>query len=63
MPPSVIRLPIAVAQALRNLTTGATCSGVSSVGAWPIGLREAEDFPAIALVEGSADLLAALHLA
>jgi hypothetical protein len=34
-----------------------------SVGAWPIGLREALSFPAIALVEGGPDLLAALHLA
>ena len=34
-----------------------------SVGAWPIGLREALDFPNIALVEGGPDLLAAFHLA
>jgi hypothetical protein len=34
-----------------------------SVGTWPIGLREALSFPAIALVEGGPDLLAALHLA
>ena len=30
---------------------------------WPVGLREASSFPAIALVEGSADLIAAFHLA
>jgi hypothetical protein len=34
-----------------------------SIGTWPIGLREAATFPAIALVEGAPDLLAALHLA
>ena len=34
-----------------------------SVGGWPVGVREAQPFPAIALVEGSADLLAAFHLA
>ena len=33
-----------------------------SVGSWPVGIREAEGFPSIALVEGSADLLAAMHL-
>ena len=30
---------------------------------WPIGIREAEGFPAIALVEGGPDLLAAFHFA
>ena len=30
---------------------------------WPIGIREAESFPAIALVEGGPDLLAAFHFA
>jgi hypothetical protein len=34
-----------------------------SVGAWPTGLREAQDFPHIAFVEGGPDLLAAFHLA
>jgi len=34
-----------------------------SEAALPIGLREASSFPAIALVEGGPDLLAALHLA
>lgn len=34
-----------------------------SVGGWPVGLREAQTFPAIALVEGGPDLLAAFHLA
>ena len=34
-----------------------------SQAAWPIGLREASSFSAIALVEGGPDLLAALHLA
>ncbi len=34
-----------------------------SIGAWPIGLREARDFPAVALLEGGPDLLAAFHLA
>jgi hypothetical protein len=34
-----------------------------SVGGWPVGLREARAFPAIALVEGGPDLLAAFHLA
>ncbi len=34
-----------------------------SEAAWPIGLREASSFPAIALVEGGPDLLAAFHLA
>jgi hypothetical protein len=34
-----------------------------SVGNWPIALREALDFPAIVLVEGGPDLLAAFHLA
>lgn len=34
-----------------------------SIGALPIGLREALSFPAIALVEGGPDLLAAFHLA
>jgi hypothetical protein len=34
-----------------------------SVASWPIGLREAQTFPAIALVEGGPDLLAAFHLA
>jgi hypothetical protein len=34
-----------------------------SVGAWPISLREAQRFPAIALVEGGPDLLAVFHLA
>jgi hypothetical protein len=34
-----------------------------SVGALPIGLHEALDFPNIALVEGGPDLLAAFHLA
>ncbi len=29
--------------------------------AWPIGIREAQDFPIIALVEGGPDLLAAFH--
>ena len=33
-----------------------------SVGGWPIGIGEAEQFPAIALVYGGIDLLAALHL-
>ena len=34
-----------------------------SVANWPIGLSEAKAFPAIALVEGGPDLLAAYHLA
>jgi DNA primase (bacterial type) len=34
-----------------------------SQAAWPVGLRESSSFPAIALVEGSADLIAAFHLA
>jgi hypothetical protein len=34
-----------------------------SIGALPIGLHEAKDFPNIALVEGGPDLLAAFHLA
>ena len=34
-----------------------------SEAAWPIGLRDASPFPAIALVEGGPDLLAAFHLA
>ena len=33
-----------------------------SIGATPIGLREAQDFKNIALVEGGPDLLAAFHL-
>ncbi len=33
-----------------------------SVAAWPVGLPESRPFPAIALVEGGPDLLAALHL-
>ncbi len=32
-----------------------------SVASWPIGLTEAKDFPAIALVEGGPDFLAAFH--
>jgi hypothetical protein len=36
-----------------------TLSG--SWGAWPIGIKEAQEYPAIALVEGGPDLLAALH--
>ncbi len=32
-----------------------------SQAAWPLGIREAEGFPAIALVEGGPDLLAAFH--
>jgi hypothetical protein len=34
-----------------------------STAKWPIGLRETSSFPAIALVEGAPDLLAAFHLA
>jgi hypothetical protein len=34
-----------------------------SEAAWPIGLREASSFSAIALVEGGPDLIAACHLA
>jgi len=34
-----------------------------SEASWPVGLREAAPFPAIALVEGGPDLLAGLHLA
>ena len=34
-----------------------------SIGALPVGLREARDFPNIAFVEGGPDLLAAFHLA
>ena len=34
-----------------------------SEAAWPIGLREASPFPAIALTEGGPDLLGAFHLA
>ena len=34
-----------------------------SVGAWPVGLYEARDFPTYRLVEGGPDLLAAFHLA
>jgi hypothetical protein len=34
-----------------------------SVGGWPVGLREAQAYRAIALVEGGPDLLAAFHLA
>ena len=34
-----------------------------SVGSWPIGLREARCYPAIALVEGAPDLLTGFHLA
>jgi hypothetical protein len=33
-----------------------------SVATWSVGIRESEDFPSIALVEGSADLMAAMHL-
>lgn len=33
-----------------------------SEAAWPVGLREAFTFPAIALVEGGPDMLAAVHL-
>jgi hypothetical protein len=33
-----------------------------SAGPWPVGLYEARDYPAIALVEGAPDLLAAFHL-
>jgi hypothetical protein len=33
-----------------------------SEASWPIGLREAASFPAIALCEGGPDMLAALHL-
>ena len=32
-----------------------------SIGTWPIGIEEAFNFPAIALVEGGPDLLAAFH--
>jgi hypothetical protein len=34
-----------------------------SEAAWPVGLREVSSFPAIALVEGAPDALAAVHLA
>jgi len=34
-----------------------------SWASWPIGCRESEDFPAVALVEGGPDLLAVLHFA
>ena len=34
-----------------------------SGAAWPIGLREASSFPAVALCEGGPDLLGAVHLA
>ena len=34
-----------------------------SIASWPMGLSEAQAFPAIALVEGGPDLLAAFHLA
>jgi CHC2 zinc finger len=34
-----------------------------SVASWPIGLPESASFPAIALVEGGPDMLAAFHLA
>jgi hypothetical protein len=34
-----------------------------SEAGWPVGLREALPFPAIALVEGGPDMLAAVHLA
>ena len=42
---------------------GKTQSLPGSITGWPIGLREAAARPAIALVEGSGDLLAAFHLA
>lgn len=38
-------------------------TGGGNEAAWPIGLIEAKPFPAIALVEGSPDLLAGFHLA
>ena len=34
-----------------------------TIGNWPVGTHEAQPFPAIALVEGGPDLLAAFHLA
>lgn len=34
-----------------------------SIAAWPIGIREAQSFPSIALVEGAPDLIAGFHLA
>ncbi|MCX6969701.1 MAG: hypothetical protein NTV93_06030 [Verrucomicrobia bacterium] len=34
-----------------------------SEASWPVGLREAANFPTIALCEGGPDMLAALHLA
>ena len=34
-----------------------------SMGGWPVGIGEAPQFPAVALVCGGIDLLAALHLA
>ena len=36
-----------------------TLPGASAL--WPIGIREAQDFPNVALVEGGPDLLAAFH--
>ena len=32
-----------------------------SVGGWPIGIRESQIYPAIALTEGAPDMLAAFH--
>ena len=42
---------------------GKAQSLLGSIGSWPVGIREAQAFPAIALVEGGPDLLAAFHLA
>jgi hypothetical protein len=47
----------------KTLAGGAKAKSLKgSIGSWPIGLKEAAKFPAIALVEGGADLLAAIDL-
>jgi hypothetical protein len=38
-------------------------TGGGQESSWPVGIPEAQSFPAIAVVEGEADILAALHLA
>ncbi len=47
------------ATATRGETKAWTMPG--SIAAWPIGLPEAEHFPAVALVEGTPDFISVLH--
>lgn len=38
-------------------------TGGGQESSWPVGIREAQSFPAIAIVEGEGEMLAAFHLA